>query len=107
MCFATLFPLGILQLYESVGDGYFEARDLKFLTNDTNSLLEWLRLPGDVLFIVGGAIPVLYIAYVGIRHRVKRTTLEEPDDILFVDMAEPAGVSGTTAEEASAARTGR
>ena len=46
MCFATLLPLGILQLYKSVDDGYFEARELKFLTNDTNALIEWLRLPG-------------------------------------------------------------
>jgi nitric oxide reductase subunit B len=106
MCFATLLPLGILQLYKSAGDGYFEARELKFLGNDTNAFLEWLRFPGDVLFIAGGAIPVLYIAYVGIRYRVKRTTLEEPEDILFVDVAEPEGVAGTTAEEASAARTG-
>ena len=57
MCFATLLPLGILQLYESVNEGYFEARELEFLTNDTNALLEWLRLPGDLLFIVGGAMP--------------------------------------------------
>ena len=48
MCFATLLPLGILQLYESVNNGYFEARELKFLTNDTNALIEWMRLPGDM-----------------------------------------------------------
>src|SRR5919204_1797500 len=35
-----------------------EARQLKFITNQTNSLIEWLRLPGDLLFIVGGALPV-------------------------------------------------
>ena len=46
MCFATLLPLGILQLYESVDTGYFEARELEFLTNDTNTVIEWLRLPG-------------------------------------------------------------
>ena len=46
MCFATLLPLGILQLYKSVDKGYFEARELKFLTNHTNALIEWLRLPG-------------------------------------------------------------
>src|SRR6185312_3406855 len=45
MVFATLFPLGLLQLYESVNHGYFEARSLKFLTNDANAFLEWLRLP--------------------------------------------------------------
>ena len=91
MCFATLLPLGILQLYKSVNEGYFEARELKFLTNDTNALLEWLRLPGDIVFIVGGAIPALYIAYLGIRHTVKRVTLDEPDDILFTEIAPARG----------------
>jgi nitric oxide reductase subunit B len=104
MCFATLLPLGILQLYKSVNDGYFEARELKFLTNDTNAAIEWLRLPGDVLFIVGGALPALYIAYLGIRHTVKRVTVEEPEDILFTEIAEPAGVQAGEAEEATAAR---
>jgi len=89
MCFATLFPLGILQLYESVNSGYFEARSLEYITNDTNALLEWMRLPGDVLFIVGGALPLLYLCYLGVRHTVPRVTLEEPEDILFTDIAEP------------------
>ena len=102
MCFATLLPLGILQLYKSVNDGYFEARELKFLTNHTNAVIEWLRLPGDVIFIAGGAIPALYIAYVGIRHTVKRVVLEEPEDILFTEITGP---EGATAEEASAAKT--
>jgi nitric oxide reductase subunit B len=98
MCFATLLPLGILQLYKSVDSGYFEARELKFLTSHTNGLIEWLRLPGDIVFIAGGAIPALYIAYVGIRHTVKRVTLDEPDDILFTEIAFPedAGAAGAT-----------
>ena len=57
---APLLPLGILQLYTSVNSGYFEARELKFLTNHTYAIIEWLRLPGDLVFIVGGAIPTLY-----------------------------------------------
>jgi nitric oxide reductase subunit B len=104
MCFATLLPLGILQLYKSVDDGYFEARELKFLTNDTNAAIEWLRLPGDTLFIVGGALPALYIAYVGIRHTVKRVVLDEPEEILFTEITEPAGVAAIGGDEASAAR---
>ena len=102
MCFATLLPLGILQLYKSVNDGYFEARELKFLTNDTNALIEWLRLPGDIVFIAGGAIPALYIAYIGIRHTVKRVTLEEPEDILFTEIL--VSRDAAAAEEASAAK---
>jgi nitric oxide reductase subunit B len=104
MCFATLLPLGIAQLYKSVDDGYFEARELKFLTSDTNALIEWLRLPGDLVFIVGGALPTLYIAYLGIRHTVKRVTLEEPDDILFTEITEPEGVPAMSGEEAAAAK---
>jgi nitric oxide reductase subunit B len=104
MCFATLLPLGILQLYESVDSGYWEARELEFLTNDTNTLIEWLRLPGDVVFIGAGALPALYIAYLGIRHTVKPVTLDEPgDEILFTELHQPAG-DGTDFEEASAAR---
>jgi nitric oxide reductase subunit B len=104
MCFATLLPLGILQLYKSVGDGYFEARELKFLTNDTNTLLEWLRLPGDAVFILGGAVPTLYIAYLGVRYTVKRVTLDEPDDILFTELSAPPGVEALGSDEATAAR---
>jgi nitric oxide reductase subunit B len=98
MCFATMLPLGILQLYKSVNSGYFEARSLGFLTNPTNSLIEWLRFPGDVIFIVGGALPVLYIAWIGVRHTVKRATLEEPEDILFTDITEPASLATTGAD---------
>jgi nitric oxide reductase subunit B len=104
MCFATLFPLGILQLYKSVGSGYFEARELKFLTNHTNAVIEWLRFPGDVVFIVGGAIPTLYIAYLGIRYTVKQVTLEQPDDILFTEVTLPEGVGPFGEDEAAAAR---
>ncbi|HEU4941827.1 MAG TPA: cbb3-type cytochrome c oxidase subunit I, partial [Gaiellaceae bacterium] len=93
MVFATLFPLGVLQLYESVNTGYYDARTLEFLTNDTNTLFEWIRLPGDVLFIAGGVLPLLYICWVGVRHTVKRVTLEEPEDILFTEITEPAGVT--------------
>jgi nitric oxide reductase subunit B len=61
MVFATLFPLGVLQLYHSVSVGYFDARSLTYLTNRTNEFLEWLRLPGDAVFIIGGTLPILYL----------------------------------------------
>ena len=104
MCFATLLPLGILQLYESVDSGYWEARELEFLTNDTNTLIEWLRLPGDIVFIAAGALPALYIAYLGVRYTVKPVRLDEPgDEILFTELHQPAGDDAGD-EEAAAAR---
>ena len=94
MSFATLFPLGILQLYESVNSGYFEARSLDYLGANTNTVIEWLRLPGDALFIAGGVIPLLYICYLGVRHTVKQITYEEPEELLFTELTEPEQPAG-------------
>jgi nitric oxide reductase subunit B len=58
MVFANLFPIGILQLGDAVANGYWHARSLEFF-ND-HAMIEWLRLPGDVLFIAGVA-PLVYL----------------------------------------------
>src|SRR5262249_1249129 len=88
MVFATLFPLGIVQLYHSVSVGYFDARSLQFLSNRTNALLEWLRLPGDALFIIGGTLPILYLSWLRVSQMKRQTTLEEPHDVLFAEIVE-------------------
>lgn len=75
MSFVSLLPLGILQLYHSVDAGYYDARTLAFLTSDTSRLLEWLRLPGDVLFIVGGVLPLLAMTVRGVLGRGKHHDL--------------------------------
>ena len=92
MVFVTLLPLGILQLYHSVGRGYFSARSLSYIQDPTNNLFEWLRLPGDVLFIVGGVLPLVWMGTQGVRHRGEhQEALTEADLLLFteVDAFEP------------------
>ena len=64
-------------------------RSLKFLTNDANAFLEWMRLPGDVVFIAGGVLPVLYLCWLGIRHTVRPTVAEERETVLFAEVSEP------------------
>jgi nitric oxide reductase subunit B len=91
MVFATLFPLGILQLYHSVSVGYFDARSLNYLTNSTNAFLEWLRLPGDAVFIVGGALPVLYMTWLGVSRRKPQAALNAAQSVLLTDVVEAAG----------------
>jgi nitric oxide reductase subunit B len=88
MVFATLLPLGILQLYHSVSHGYFEARTLQFLRSGPIAVIEWLRLPGDALFIVGGVLPIIYLCWLGIRHMAPQVTLEEPREVLFTEVVE-------------------
>ncbi|HTR66637.1 MAG TPA: cbb3-type cytochrome c oxidase subunit I [Terriglobales bacterium] len=92
MVFASLFPLGLLQLYHSVRYGYYDARTLEFLTGSTNALIEWLRLPGDALFIVGGVLPVVYLAWKGVRSPKQHQAEEAPEgEVLFREVVESGG----------------
>jgi nitric oxide reductase subunit B len=88
MVFATLFPLGLLQLYTSVNQSYFDARTLRFLTNDANRLLQWLRFPGDVLFIVGGVLPVIYLCWLAIREQEPVAHTVPSEARLFTEIEE-------------------
>ncbi len=100
MCFATLLPLGILQLNEAVGTGYFEARQLTYITNHTNTIIEWGRMPGDLIFILGGALPYLYIAFLGVRNwRHGRTVETFAEDALYEELdTTPKAWKGERAE---------
>ncbi|WP_394214097.1 nitric-oxide reductase large subunit [Brachybacterium vulturis] len=85
MMFATLLPLGVLQLWASVNEGYFEARALGYITQPGNVALEWMRLPGDVVFLVGGVLPFVYITWLGVRYGVKATVNRMEPETLFVE----------------------
>ncbi|TDH48044.1 nitric-oxide reductase large subunit [Mycobacterium talmoniae] len=88
MVFATLLPLGVLQLYHSVNDGYYEARSLGYLTRPGNSVLEWMRLPGDLLLIIGGVLPFVWIAWTAIRNlRAQPAADELPENPLYTEVA--------------------
>lgn len=88
MVFASLFPLGLLQLYHSVSTGYFDARSLDFISSSTNSMLEWMRLPGDTLFILGGTLPILWLCWLGVTRMKTHTPREVPDGVLFTEIQE-------------------
>ncbi|HXR96246.1 MAG TPA: cbb3-type cytochrome c oxidase subunit I [Terriglobales bacterium] len=85
MVFATLFPLGISQLYESVEVGYVAARSLKFLGSPINKTLEWMRLPGDVVFIVGGVLPLLYLCILAVRRLRPAGDGDATGEVLFTE----------------------
>jgi nitric oxide reductase subunit B len=85
MVFVTLLPLGVLQLWHSVNDGYFEARTLGYITEPGNAVLEWMRMPGDVILIVGGVLPFLWITFLGIRYAIKATATDFPPETLYVE----------------------
>ena len=59
MIVLSLFPGGVLQLYDVVEHGYWHARSLAYSASPLPRLIEWLRLPGDVVFIVFGSLPIV------------------------------------------------
>ncbi len=70
MVFISLLPLGVAQLYQSVSAGYFEARSLGYLTKPGNVVIEWMRMPGDVIFLAG-IFPLIWVGIVGLKHFTK------------------------------------
>ncbi len=89
MVFATLFPVGLLQLYTAVNEGYYEARSLAYVTQSAVPMFEWLRLPGDVLFILGGVVPFLYLTVLALGKRQKKALAAEAEQALFADVTGP------------------
>jgi nitric oxide reductase subunit B len=96
MVFVTLLPLGVLQLFHSVNAGYFEARSLGYITQPGNAVLEWMRLPGDAILIVGGVVPFCWIAWIALRHfRSGQTVDELPEHALYTSVATDATEAAT------------
>ena len=62
MLFVNLFPVGLLQMETALNESYWQARQPEFFLRPGVTVFEWLRLPGDVLFILGGILPVVYLA---------------------------------------------
>jgi nitric oxide reductase subunit B len=59
MVVTDLFPGGVLQLWDSLANGYWHARRLTFLMSGTFHVLEWVRISGDMVFLLAGVLPIL------------------------------------------------
>ena len=59
MVVTNLFPGGVLQLSDVLRHGYWHARGREFLDAPLVRTLEWLRMPGDLVFIACGVVPLL------------------------------------------------
>lgn len=58
MVLLSLFPGGVLQFLDVLNNGYWHARNPAFLSQPIPHLIEWLRMPADLIFIVFGALPL-------------------------------------------------
>ncbi|MCY2931191.1 MAG: cbb3-type cytochrome c oxidase subunit I, partial [Planctomycetota bacterium] len=73
----SLFPTGVLQLWDVIQNGYWHGRSAAFLDQPIMSYFEWARLPADAIFIALGVVP-LVIATVRTYLQSKREALASP-----------------------------
>ena len=59
MVVLNLFPGGVLQLLDATKNGYWHARSAEFSNQPLMVVLEWVRLPADLVFIFLGVVPLL------------------------------------------------
>ena len=69
----SLSPGGIMQLYDVVNNGYWHARSLAYTATPLARTLEWMRMPGDLVFILAGAIPLTGAVLLGYSSLWRKT----------------------------------
>jgi nitric oxide reductase subunit B len=72
MVILNLFPGGIVQFRDVLENGYWHARSLDFMGHPLMRTLEWLRLPGDAVFILAGVVPALLASIMAWRFQKKQ-----------------------------------
>jgi len=72
MVATNLFPGGVLQLADALNNGYWHARGPEFLSGRIVRVIEWCRLPGDLVFILFGVLPLVYAA--GVTWKCSKTS---------------------------------
>ncbi|MDA8142299.1 MAG: cbb3-type cytochrome c oxidase subunit I [Desulfobacteraceae bacterium] len=73
MILGNLFPGGVLQLYDVLKNGYWHARSAAYLDQGFVRAIEWARLPGDVVFICLGVIPLVIAALITYKNARRPT----------------------------------
>lgn len=56
----NIFPAGIYQLVQSIQHGFWYARSESVIQSSFFQTTTWLRVVGDMVFVLGGAVPIAY-----------------------------------------------
>ena len=75
MVVLSLLPNGLLQVWDVIENGYWHARSVAYTGSTLPKFLEWMRMPGDMVFIFAGALPLswgLWLAYRDLGRRAAR-----------------------------------
>ena len=69
MVFGSLLPQGVIQGLVSFERGYWHARSAELLHSPVMETLVWLRVPGDIVFALGAALFLVFLARLEIGPR--------------------------------------
>ena len=72
MCVLSLLPVGLMQTWASVDQGYWYARSSEFMQTDVMQNLRWLRVIGDTIFFFGAVALVVFVAGLKTGHSFRR-----------------------------------
>jgi hypothetical protein len=56
----NIFPAGIYQLVQSIQHGFWYARSEAVIQSTFFQVTTWSRVVGDMVFVLGGAVPIAY-----------------------------------------------
>lgn len=79
MVVVSLLPVGLMQTWASVTEGYWFARSAEFLQSSTMQTLRWLRIIGDTIFAIGALALVWFIAGLTTGHSIDKNEEWSPD----------------------------
>ena len=57
----SLLPVGLMQTWACVDQGYWYARSTEFLGTPVLQTFRWMRVPGDTIFAAGALILVAFV----------------------------------------------
>ena len=68
----SLLPVGLMQTWASVTNGYWYARSAEFMQTDLMQTLRWLRMIGDTIFAIGAFVLVAFVFGLSTGHSIRR-----------------------------------
>ncbi|MEG0262809.1 nitric-oxide reductase large subunit [Citrobacter freundii] len=75
MVFVSLLPVGIYQSWASIDKGLWYARSPEVIHSHIVETLVWLRVPGDIIFGIGGLLLALFALKLLTKANAKSMTL--------------------------------
>ncbi len=79
MLMLNIFPAGVIQMIASYQHGFWYARSYEFIHSNQFQMFTWLRVVGDLTFVVGGVLPLVFVVLKGAFHlrKAEATTVAD------------------------------